>query len=154
MLFTMQTSVAPGAQELARLVAACDAAMARVAAKDGDVFAELGEALFWLYALAEATGKAKDGRFRGLAWARNKIGHGVLVTAPIKPRIFGSEPGMAVPGLSIPGTSSRPALWLHVSEIVLGSRNQPTPDDERAYEANVAGRPVLDVLRDARANLR
>jgi hypothetical protein len=110
MLVPMQTSVAPGSQELARLVAACDSAMARVAAKDGEMFAELGEALFCLYALAEATGKAKDERFRGFAWARNKIGHGVLVTAPVKPRIFGSEPGMAVPGRSMPGAASQPAM--------------------------------------------
>jgi hypothetical protein len=94
----MQTPAGSGSQDLARLVAACDAAMARVAAKDGNGFAELGEALFWLYALAEATGQDKDGRFRGLAWARNKIGHGVLVTAPIKLRIFGSEPGNGRPG--------------------------------------------------------
>ncbi len=150
----MQPTAASGSQELARLVAACDAAMARVAAKDGDLFGELGEALFWLHALAEATGKAKVGRFRGLAWARNKIGHGVLVTAPVKPRIFGSEPGMPVPGLSMPGAVSQPATWLHVDEITLGTHNRPTPDDERAYEDNLAGRAVLDVLREARAGLR
>ena len=153
MLSSMSLPHASSSLELGRLVAACDAAIARVAAKNGDPFAELGEALFWLYALAEATGEARDARYRGLAWARNKIGHGVMVTAPVQLRTFGSEPGMAVPGLSMPGTVSKPAMWLHTSEIPLGPHNRPTPDDEKAYEDNVAGRPVLEVLRDARSNL-
>jgi hypothetical protein len=105
----VKAPVAPGLQKLAQLGAACDAAMARIEAKDGDLLADLGEALFWLCALAEVTGHAKDTRFRGLAWARHKIGHGVLVTAPVAPRVYGSEPGMLVPGLSMLGAASQPA---------------------------------------------
>jgi hypothetical protein len=71
----------------ARLLRACDDAIDRLGAKeragtDPDTFAELGEALFWLFALAEANGRDSQGLLLGIKWARNRIAHGVVMAAP------------------------------------------------------------------------
>jgi hypothetical protein len=143
----------------ARLEVACDAAMNRLRVKvdaltgDRDPFAQLGEVLFWLFALTEENSRS-DPLLVGLRWARNRIAHGVVVAAPIEPRIYGSEPGLAIPGVSMPGSASRPARWLPRSAIQLGPRDRSNQTEEQGYDAHVAGQPLMDVLDRALAIAR
>jgi hypothetical protein len=64
-------------------IAACRAALARLEAKTGtdprDIFAEVGEVLFWLYALGDVGNRCND-MHAGLRWARFMHGHGCLLT--------------------------------------------------------------------------
>ena len=90
----------------------------------------------------------------GLKWARNRVAHGVVVSAPIEPRIYGSEPGLAILGVSMLGSASRPARWLPRSATQLGPRDRRNQTEEQAYDAHVAGQPLIDVLDRAIAIAR
>jgi hypothetical protein len=138
----------------ARLLRACDDAIDRLGAKeragtDPDTFAELGEALFWLFALAEANGRDSQGLLLGIKWARNRIAHGVVMAAPVRWR-YGAEPGRLVLGMGMLGTASG-LEWLPRSSVTLGPKDRPDARQEAAYDAIVAGRPVVEVLQEARA---
>ncbi len=138
----------------ARLSSGCEAAIGRVAAKervgiDPDTFAELGESLFWLSALAEANGRGRQPLLLGLQWARNRITHGVVVAAPVEWQ-YGAELGKLVLGKGRLGTTSGHE-WLPRSSVALGPNDRRDPRQEAAYDAHVAGRRVVEVLRQALA---
>jgi hypothetical protein len=133
-----------------RLAEACEAALARLATKeaqgiDPDVFAEVGEVLFWLCALAEANGRRRHPLLRGLEWARDRITHGVIVTAPVRWH-YGSEPGKLVLGRAMLGTASG-HIWLDRSHIAHGPNDRPGKEAE--YDQHVAGNRVVGLLRQA-----
>ena len=138
-----------------RLSRSCLAAIERCAAKeregvDPDTFAELGESLFWLVALAEANGKRRaPGLILGLTWARNRIAHGALLTAPVGWR-YGSEPGKWVLGRSALGVPSA-HVWLPRTEIVISGGQRSEPEREAAYDELLAGGEVLATLRSGLA---
>ncbi len=134
-----------------RLERACEAALGRLAAKeqggiDPDIFNELGEALFWLRALAEANRRSGP-VLNGLRWARNRVAHGILVTAPTS-WTHGSELGRLVLGRSVLGSVSG-SRWLARSEIIVGTRQRSDPNGETGYDAHLAGQSVLPVVRGA-----
>ena len=147
-------AVAPDPVE--RLRRACLAAIERCAAKeregvDPDTFAELGESLFWLVALAEANGRRRaPGLILGLTWARNRIAHGALLTAPVGWR-YGSELGKWELGRGALGVRSA-HLWLPRTAIIVTSEEQwPDPKGEAAYDEHLAGHEVLATLRSGLA---
>jgi hypothetical protein len=128
------------------------AAIERCAAKeregvDPDTFAELGESLFWLVALAEANRRRRaPGLILGLTWARNRIAHGALLTAPVGWR-YGSELGKLVLDRSTLDTRSA-HLWIARTAIIVTSEEQRfDPKGEAAYDELLAGREVLATLR-------
>ena len=134
-----------------RLAVACQAAMNRLLASESqvttsapDIFAELGEALFWLEALAELN-RRQAAVLQGLRWARHRIAHGALVSAPSEWR-EGFEP-LRIPGLptSVLETFSH-HVFVESSRIPLGPRDKPSPALQRAYDGHVAGRPVYNTL--------
>jgi hypothetical protein len=135
----------------ARLILACRAALERMAQKDGpedDIFAETGEALCWLYSLGSVGvpyGKPSN-MSRGLHWARNRYGHGQLVSWPVA---YDAE-GAALDRRFIreDGRLDPHHCWLPRSAIVWDDINaHPDPDGEQAYDADVAGRAVAVTLR-------
>ena len=141
-----------------RLALACEAALERLAAKeaggvDPDVFAEVGEALFWLIALADETGKRQVPLLNGLRWPRNRTAHGAIVTAPAEWH-YGSEPGRLILGRAVLGTISG-HVWLERGKVPRGPNDWAAPEQEEAdYDAHVAGKRVLDVLREALGQAR
>lgn len=132
-----------------RLVAACEAALDRLRRKESagesyDIFPELGETLFWLCALAEAIGR-NDPLILGLTWARNRITHGVLVTAPVA-----WERGSALPrSLPMPLGVAPHRKWLLRGQIDLGPNDKPAPKQEGAYDREIATKPVIDTIARA-----
>ena len=146
-------AVAPDPVE--RLHLACLAAIERCAVKeregvDPDTFAELGESMFWLVALAEVNRKRRTpGLILGLTWARNRIAHGGLLTAPVAWR-YGAELGKAVLDRSTFGTSSAHE-WLPRTAIVTSGEQRSDPEGEAAYDEHLAGREVLATLRSGLA---
>jgi hypothetical protein len=139
-----------------RLERACEAALGRLVVKeregtDPDIFNELGEALFWLRALAEAN-RRSDPVLDGLRWARNRVAHGLLLTAPTA-WTYGSELGRMVLGQSMLGTTSG-SRWLARSEITAGTPPWSDPNSEAAYDAHIAGQSVLPSLRQGLALAR
>jgi hypothetical protein len=133
-----------------RLRQACLAAIERYAAKenegiDPDTFAELGESLFWLCALAEATGRRKTELFQGLRWARNRIAHGALLIAPVEWH-YGTDLGRLVLGRGILGTTSGHE-WLPRDAIkTWRTQRRDDPAGELAYDKRLAGQRVMGVL--------
>lgn len=92
-----------------RLRRACMAAIDRYAGKesegiDPDTFADLGESLFWLVALAQAKDchRSTD-LLLGLTWARNGIAHGALLTEQVEWH-YGTELGRWVVGRGVLGS--------------------------------------------------
>jgi hypothetical protein len=137
-----------------RLVAAAEAALNRLKQRqrddaEPDIFAELGETLFWIAALAELKGQQKTRLILGLQWARNRITHGVLVAAPAT-RIRGGE--LPAPLPFVPGVRTH-YTWLQRSAVTLGPDDQPRPDQESEYDREVAGKVVDDTLDAALALL-
>jgi hypothetical protein len=133
-----------------RLRLACLAAIERCEAKEReginpDTFAELGESLFWLLALAEASGRHKTELLRGLGWARDRIAHGVLLTAPVSWH-YGTELGKWVLGRGALGTSSGHE-WRASDAVLLSRTQRRDPTGEAAYDIHLAGRRVIAVLR-------
>jgi hypothetical protein len=142
----------------ARLILACRAALERMAHKSGpedDIFAETGEALCWLYSLGSVGvpyGKPSN-MSRGLQWARNRYGHGQLVSWPVA---YDAE-GAALDRRFIrdDGRLDPHHCWLPSSAIIWDDAN-PGPragDDEKAYDADVAERAVIVTLRAELARL-
>jgi hypothetical protein len=149
------------AEGIRRLERACESAIERLADKeavgiDPDVFAEVGEALFWLEALAEARGRHKGTDVvRGLGWARDRVAHGVPVSAPAE-WIYGSEVGRLVLGKGQLGVASG-HKWMEVEPLRLslsGGGQRQDPGGVAAYEKWVAGKRVVPVLSEALDSLR
>jgi hypothetical protein len=143
------------ADPLDRLHQACPAAIERCDAKesagiDPDTFSELGESLFWLCALAEATGRHKTELLQGLRWARNRIAHGAILTAVRWHN--GTELDRWVLGRAELETTSGHE-WLARDAIVISRTQRRDPGGEMAYEKRLAGQRVLDVLRAAQQEL-
>jgi hypothetical protein len=136
-----------------RLRLACLAAIKRCAAKEGesldpDVFAELGESLFWLLALGEATGRdRKTELLQGLGWARDRIAHGVLLTAPVRWH-HGTDIGRWILGQGVLGTTSGHE-WLTRDAIETSRTQRRDPAGEVAYDNHLAGQKVIEVLHAA-----
>jgi hypothetical protein len=140
---------------LDRLRLACLAAIERCDAKeskgiDPETFAELGESLFWLCALAEATGRRKTELLYGLRWARNRIAHGAILTA-VRWH-YGTELDRWVLGRGELGDQFGHE-WLPRDAIVISRTQRRDPDGEVAYDKRLAGQRVLDVLRAAQQEL-
>jgi len=111
----------------------------------GDVFAELGEALFWLGALADAT-KRREPLLNGLQWARNRVAHGHLVAAPVAYEP-GAGLGHLVLGRSRLGTASK-LRWSPESSVPSIPRKYRDARQDADYRGHVEGREVMPVLRD------
>lgn len=139
-----------------RLATACEGAISRLAAQeaagiDPDTFAELGEALFWLIALADANGRSAP-LLDGLRWARNRIAHGVVVVAPVEWH-HGAEAGRLVPGKAVLGTTSGHE-WAARSTVPPVPQQHQRPAQDAAYDNHVAGRRVVEVLQEGLALAR
>ena len=135
-----------------RLRLACLAAIERCAAKedegiDPDTFAELGESLFWLIALAEARGRHKTELLQGLGWARDRIAHGVMLTAPLDWH-YGTELGKWAMGRGELGTSSG-HKWRTRGSISTSRTQRLDQAGEAGYDQHLAGRKVIETLRRA-----
>jgi hypothetical protein len=132
----------------ASLIGACHEALERMARKSGpehDIFAETGETLYWLYSLGNVASKT-SAMSPGLQWARNRYGHGQLVSWAVEydheaaalDRRFPREDGRLDPH----------HCWLPRSAIVWDDVNaHPDPIGGQAYDADVAGRAVAVTLR-------
>ncbi|MEO6857685.1 MAG: hypothetical protein ABI323_03750 [Solirubrobacteraceae bacterium] len=128
------------------MAAAAERAVDRIAAKQAggiaaDAFAEIGEALFWLYALG-AHGRT-SGLAQGLLFARNQCAHGNLVSQFTEWQ-YGAELGRLVLGRTRLGTRSA-YLWrrnLQTQTVSTRSASQ-----REAYRNHFAGQPVVDTLR-------
>jgi len=122
-------------------VAACLAALARLEAQTGSIFAELTEVLGWLYALGDI-GRKRNQMHPGLRWARLMHAHGWLLTETVY------FDGGAMPGSFMPGKTVLAALpvrrWLPRTRI--GTR-RGAKHLEAEYDAHVAGRAVAETLR-------
>jgi hypothetical protein len=136
-----------------RLGNACRAAIERVEAKeaagiDPDTFQELGEALFWLVALAEEHGRKVDAPLlRGLRWARNEIAHGFVVDAPVGWH-YGAELGRLVLDKAQLDTTSGHE-WLPRAQVPVDPTQVKRHEkDGQAYDEAVAGRRVVETLRE------
>ncbi len=117
----------------------------------GDLFAELGETLFWLSALTDHHDLQAEPLLSGMKWARNRVTHGVIVSAPVRysPGGFfvgpgGSEVGPGG-GTIGPGTHR----WLPAEDFPVDPDEQPAPKQLADYRSRVAGRPVVHSLRTA-----
>jgi len=113
---------------------------------DPDTFAELGESLLWLCALAEATGRRKTELLQGLRWARNRIAHGAILTA-VRWH-YGTELDRWVLGRGELGTTLGHE-WLIRDAILISRTQRRDPAGEMAYDKHLAGQRVLEVLRAA-----
>ncbi|MGO9177910.1 MAG: hypothetical protein ACLQBX_15340 [Candidatus Limnocylindrales bacterium] len=133
-----------------RLREACEAALRRLEAKGAaEPFAEIGEVLFWLCALSEANGR-RDPLLSGVAWARNRIAHGAIVAAPVtRPSVRQTGLGASLPVPLDTGSVPVPAVWLPRSSIPVGPTERFIQYQAEAYDAYLAGRPVLAVVREA-----
>jgi hypothetical protein len=132
----------------ASLIGACHEALERMARKAGpehDIFAETGEALYWLYSLGNVASK-RSAMSPGLRWARNRYGHGQLVSWAVEydheaaalDRRFPRENGRLDPH----------HCWLPRTAIIWDDyRARKDVAGERAYDADVARRPVAVTLR-------
>lgn len=141
------------AERAARLVTAAENALARLrAAAPGDVFAELGESLFWIVALAQARRMQGDPLILGLKWARNRIAHGVLVAAPVQYK-HGAQLGYIRLGYTRLGTGPS-FTWVPRHLISLGPEEWRDDRLAAAYDTHVSGKGVGAPLDDALALLR
>ena len=131
-----------------RLAAAFAGAFRRLdaAAEKGppdDVFVDLGEALFWLYAFAEANGRAKEPVVLAMRWARDQIAHGLIVVAPVA-----WDDGS---GLARMMPARRGYEWMAraaIPAIRQPRRNGQTARDN-AYDTYAVRRDMLSVIRAA-----
>jgi hypothetical protein len=111
---------------------------------DPNVFQELGEALFWMCAYAEAGRGYRTDRLIGLNWARNRVAHGLIVTTPVN-WMWGTELGRWQLGKGVLGATSG-HKWLARSDNGLLRAAHPSPRQDRAYDAELAGRYVGESL--------
>jgi hypothetical protein len=133
-----------------RLGNACRAAIDRLEAKEAagihpDTFQELGEALFWLIALADER-RRKTPLLHGLRWARNEIAHGFVVDAPVHWQ-YGAELGRLVLGRAQLGATSG-HVWLPRSRIPVNPNGRKRSTQAKAYDTDVAGKRVVETLRE------
>ncbi len=128
-----------------RLEEAAYAAIERVAAKEAsatgeDLFADLGESLFWLTALMDETRTGGDGLpplLAGLRWARNHVAHGAIVSAPVnRNRPFTLRGGSTLRGGDVLRGSGH--SWLSPEEIP-GGLGKRGADLRPGYRAQVFG---------------
>lgn len=139
-----------------RLVAACESSYGRLAAAeragpDHDPYQSLGEALFWLYALADDLGHKNHRLIKGLTWARDRIGHGLVVVAPAEHNAAGGYAGGTYGGGPYGGWTE--LTWLPRGRIPVSPRSQKRPAQESAYDQNVANRSVLLTMQTALRHL-
>ncbi len=132
-----------------RLVAACRAALARLelearpSPEPHSIFAETGELLFWLYALADDGGGNRLSP--GLQWARHQYAHGNLLTGVIE-YDYGATLGHFVLGqtrLDAPPQHR----WMARTTIGINAKARRGTPLEQAYDNDVAGHPVIARLR-------
>lgn len=134
-----------------RLVAAARNAIGRFDAAENfgnarDVFVEVGEALFWLRALADHLG-AKDALIEGLRWPRDQIAHGQIVTAPTQ-WTNGTELGQWERGAGKLGTTSQ-HRWVTRPTPANRHERRLAKDWGPFYDTDVAGQPVGASFRAA-----
>ncbi len=127
---------------------ACRTALERMAqksAREDDIFAETGEALYWLYSLGNV-GSKTSAMSPGLRWARNRYGHGQLVSwaaayddegAALERRFIRDDARLDPHHCWLPRLA---IIWDDDSAF-------PDPDGEKAYDADVAERAVVVTLR-------
>ena len=152
------------AQRASVLARAADGAVGRLQTAphlgDGnpDIFATVGECLFWLVALADSLPRGDARRdadlILGLTLARNTVAHGEDATSAT--RLDLSRSGILGAGLL--GTmvigSPDELVWLPRDQIGYRTRGgKREPDRQRGYDAAVAGHEVLTTLRAALAIL-
>lgn len=137
-----------------RLEDAALAAIERVAALDPsatseDLFAPLGEALYWLTALMDETHSGppeeREPLLSGLRWARNQVTHGAIVSAPVTIHGRFTVGRSRLRGGDVLGGSGH--SWVIAEAIPTrpdGSRDAMLP----AYRAHVSGRWVVRTLRE------
>lgn len=147
----MPTGSAPSRTD--RLEEGCRRAIAEIEdlerRDDPDIFIPLGHALFWLFALADTNKKGNIPLLAGTKWARNRVAHGAVVSAPVVWH-DGAEVGrMKVgPGGGLMGSRSG-HKWLLRAQVPLGPADKPNASQEVAYDAQLAGKYVLPTLRAA-----
>lgn len=133
-------------------MAACESAYSRLTAADHagpeqDPYQSVGEALFWLYALAEERERLADQLILGLAWARDCIAHGLLVAAPTQHSGAGTYGGSTYGGGPYGGWTE--LTWLPRDQIQVNPLKRSDPRKEDAYDRNVAGRQVTVTVQAA-----
>ena len=139
--------------EIERLVSACDTAIARLADEQASgiaagTFAATGEALFWLYALSSRRRRSRLSP--GLIWARHQCVRGNVLTGFA---VADGSDWQLTPGRSTHAAKSM-HVWLPLDRIEMRRPAYKLTQDAKTYERDVAGRPVLDVLRDALAHFQ
>lgn len=149
----------PGSDERAgRLADACEAAIERIEARTAartDVFAELGEALFWLTALTAERNRSGIPLLSGLKWARNRVAHGAIIAALARRGGFLVGPGgdLVGPGGGTVGPAGY--FWCKVSEVPLTAQEIAAAGRQHAnYEALIAGKDLIPILREGLALAR
>jgi hypothetical protein len=130
-------------------VAAGRAALARLEAKAGsdprDTFAEVGEVLFWLYALGDDGDGKANLLSPGLQWVRHCYAHGNLLTAIVDYQLVFvlDEARLDVP------LESGEHVWS--GRVIINPKaraDKKQRELERMYRDHVVTRPVIDTLRD------
>jgi hypothetical protein len=125
---------------------ACHETLARVESDSEDPtshatgFTNLGSFLFWLGALAESNGRAREPLLTGLSWARDQMATGRTMTELAPSTHSGGSPAVGVPAFF------PPLIWCHIP-----ARNDGAPlaaDEalqalaEDLYRSYVAGLTV------------
>jgi hypothetical protein len=131
-------------------VAAGRAALARLEAKQSgtprDIFAEVAEVLFWLYALGDIVGKKRNQMRPGLRWTRTMHAHGWLLTEAVHVVPVGALATVAFAAVPLGGTQQH--RWLPRTQIATTANARPMTYLAARYDRDVANRPVIDTLRD------
>ncbi len=139
---TRNLAVAP---LLVRLFESCHHALGRLAEQTRtmhDTFAETGEVLFWLYAISNYR-RVKPTLSPGLRWARDRYAHGQLFTEPHK--MSGDQYDT---DFVWDRSSYAAPHWKHALEIHFDNASaRPNKSGLRAYQDELAGRPVLVTLQ-------
>ena len=112
------------------------------------VAAAAAECLAWICALDDMKPLGRKSRpMQALRWARNAALHEIVVWA---------EPAtesMLTLDVSVSARSDRFPHSQWADRAALGSVRRSTPEGEAAYDAELAGRPVMDAIRTVRAVL-
>ncbi len=112
------------------------------------VAAAAAECLAWICALEDLKSLGRQSRpMRALRWARNAALHDVVVRAEKQTEGIFTLDRSALDG---------PDLFPHskwAERSALGAVRRSTPEGEAAYDAEMAGRPVMDAIRTVRALL-
>jgi hypothetical protein len=137
------------------LADACQAAIERVEMKadamdPADLFAEVGEALYWVSALADQEFKKGDDLpelLSGVIWARDRVTHGEITweLVCLPPRaLVGPGGGQVGPegGLVGPGGNH----WIDADRISIGSDGRKTRGLRKNYKTHIEGGDVVRIL--------